>query len=501
MNYEVAMTAGVSECANTHLLNHYQQGGLQEDLCFALWRPSTGSGRTTGLVYEILLPEAGDRLLHGNASFQPNYLARAMRRAVVDEAGLAFMHSHPGKGWQGMSPTDIVAERDVLAYPAGATGLPLLGLTIGVDGYWSARFWGKRNGEMMQDGCRKVRVVGPDNYRVYYDDMIEPPPERRDVLRRTFDTWGSQAQQNISRLKIGIVGLGSVGGIVAEAIARIGVSRITLIDPDRVEEHNLDRLLYASESDIGELKVEVAEREVRAHATSNDVQIKVVPLSIRAKPAYQAALDCDVLFSCVDRPVGRDVLNFIAYAHLIPVIDGGIAVQTQNDYLHSAHWRAHIVSPGRQCMRCNGQYNTSMVVTELDGSLDNPSYISTLPEGTLVGNQNVFPFSLSLAAMEVNTMLHYFLSLDWWPTLHQQDYQFVLGTIRSLQGQCRAGCEIQQRLALGDLVAPHYLDDSAVPGQCPTERERFVGRSYGLIDKIWRGVAQLKGYIPTRPRR
>ena len=493
MTHEVAMTNAVGELASAHLLQHYREGICQEDLCFALWRPSTGRSRRTGLVYDILLPEDDERLLHGNASFQPGYMVRAIRRAVHDQVGLAFIHSHPSKGWQGMSLSDIDAERDILAYPAGATGLPLLGLTIGADGYWSARFWEKCGDRMTQHQCRKVRVVGPDSCMVYFDDRIEPPPERREVLRRTFDTWGPVAQGNISRLRVGIVGLGSVGCIVAEAIARIGVSKVTLIDPDSVEAHNLDRLLYASESDIGMRKVDLAKRKIADHATSDDIQITALPLSIHDRTAYEAAVDCDILFSCVDRPVGRDVLNFIAYAHLIPVIDGGVAVQTQKDYLHSAHWRAHIVGPGRQCMRCNGQYNTSMVVTELDGSLDDPSYISTLPEGAWVSNQNVFPFSLSLAAMEVNMMLHYLLALDWWPKLQQQDYQFTLGAMRSLNGECRTNCEIRQRLALGDLAVPHYLRDHAAPGSCPIDLERDAGWWKSMLSKLFHGLARLKG--------
>ena len=493
MIHEVAMTAEVSERASAHLLQHYRKGGCQEDLCFALWRWSTGRSRRTGLVYDILLPEDDERLLHGNASFQPGYMSRAIRRAINEQAGLAFMHSHPGEGWQGMSPDDIAAERDVLAYPAGATNRPLLGMTMGSDGYWSARFWEKRSGEMARNQCRKIRVVGPYNCQVYFDDQIEPPPERRELLRRTFDTWGSVAQGNIARLSVGIVGLGSVGCIVAEAIARIGISKITLIDPDCVEPHNLDRLLYASEADIGKRKVDLAERKIRAHATSDGIEIATLPLSIHDRPAYEAAVDCDVLFSCVDRPVGRDVLNFIAYAHLIPVIDGGVAVQTQRDYLHSAHWRAHIVGPGRQCMRCNGQYNTSMVVTELDGSLDDPSYISTLPEGARLGNQNVFPFSLSLAAMEVNMMLHYLLALDWWPRLQQQDYQFTLGTIRSLQGECRAHCEFRQRIALGDLAAPRYLRDRVAPEPAPPESVRSASWWKSLLSKLFSRPTRLKG--------
>ena len=108
-------------------------------------------------------------------------------------------------------------------------------------------FWEKREGQMTEHKCEKVRVVGSNVSQAYFDDKLVPPPARREVLKRTFDTWGKDAQQNISRLRVGIVGLGSVGCIVAEAIARIGVSKITLIDYDVVKRHNLDRLLYATE--------------------------------------------------------------------------------------------------------------------------------------------------------------------------------------------------------------------------------------------------------------
>ena len=379
------------------------------------------------------------------------------------------MHSHPGPGWQGMSNADVEAERDVLAYPAGATGLPLVGLTIGSDGYWSSRFW-KRDGDgMRRHWCAKTRVVGAKSYQIYSNDQIEPPPERREVLRRTFDTWGHGAQTTISRLRVGIVGLGSVGSIVAEAVARIGIARITLIDPDCVEEHNLDRLLHATTSDIGKQKVEVASQAIHRNATADGVEIIALPISVHDREAYGAALDCDVIFSCVDRPVARDVLNYIAQAHMIPVIDGGISVETDTskDKLFSAHWRAHLVTPYHQCLRCSGQYNSSNVVMELDGSLSDPSYISNLPESERNRNQNVFPFSLSVASMEVNLMIRYILSPDWWPLVRQQDYQFVTADLRTFNNECDAHCTFRERRFQGDGVAPFYLQESKRPTSGP----------------------------------
>ena len=491
MRCDVVLTHDAHVAATRHLLQHFERGALQEDLCFALWRPSTGSTRRTAIIDKIVLPLDGDRDLHDNVSFNPEYLARSVSLAVARGVGLAFMHSHPSPGWQGMSEADVVAERDRLAYPAGATGLPLVGLTTGTDGYWSARFWCRDGKSMIRYWCEKVRVVGPHSYAAYYNDEAILPRARRNILKRTFDTWGSDAQATISRLTVGIVGLGSVGAIVTESLARIGVSRLTLIDPDTVEEHNLDRLLYGTLDDVGALKVHLAKRAVEHHATSDDVNVIAMPMSVQQESAYKAALDCDLLFSCVDRPVARDVLNYLATAHLIPVVDGGVAVETKpvNDKLLSAHWRAHIVTPYHRCMRCNGQYDSSMVVMELDGSLGDPAYVANLPPQDRNRNQNVFPFSLSAAALEVNLMLRYLLAEDWWPVVKQQDHQFVAGTSEVINEECKPHCSFRGRRAQGDAQRPSYLlasPTAAQPKSRPGLPDDRRPRWLRLVDRIFR---------------
>ena len=320
--------------------------------------------------------------------FLPAYLTRALLLAKSEGCGLAFMHSHPAVGWQDMSEPDIVAERDVLAPPSRVTGLPLVGLTVGSDGYWSARFWIKSNG-FQRHWCTKVRVVGKDKYSLFYNDELLPPPPRRAMLRRTYDTWGAEAQSVISRLHVGVVGVGSVGSVVTEALARIGVPVVTLVDPDVVKEHNLDRLLNATHNDVGRPKVELAKMAFVSHATTASPKVHALSKSIHTVNAYRAILDCDLIFSCVDRPIARDVLNYVSQGHLVPVLDGGIAVgvQPSNRRLSSAHWRCHVSTPLHACLRCRDQYNTSMVVLELDGSLDDPSYTRGLDEDLSARNE------------------------------------------------------------------------------------------------------------------
>ena len=77
---------------------------------------------------------------------------------------------------------------------------------------------------------------------ITYDDRLLVPPVLKEQFARTISAWGPQKQQMIARLHVGIVGCGSVGSVIAEALLKTGVRQITLIDFDTVELKNLDRL-------------------------------------------------------------------------------------------------------------------------------------------------------------------------------------------------------------------------------------------------------------------
>src|SRR5215213_3434846 len=92
------------------LCNHLVRKDGQEDLCFATYVPSTGSRRTTGILSTLIFPEKGDRNVHGNVGFMPQYLERVLQVANQRKEGLVLLHSHPASGWQGMSQDDVAAE-------------------------------------------------------------------------------------------------------------------------------------------------------------------------------------------------------------------------------------------------------------------------------------------------------------------------------------------------------------------------------------------------------
>ena len=459
MKYEVILTESAHNTACKHLLSYFKENKNQEDLCFALWHPSKGKAKTTALISEIILPKEHERELHGNASFHPEFLARSLRIAIKKKAGLAFMHSHPSKGWQNMSGPDIIAEKEHIAGPANSTNRPLVGLTVGTDESWSARFWiKKKEREFKRFWCDKVKIVGND-LKITFNEQAYNTFQYKNTLRRTIETWGIHEQVKLDRIKIGIVGLGSVGSMVGENLARIGVGNIILIDYDKIEEHNLDRLLYATKKDIGKFKSDFFKNKILQHSVNPDIKIKSIVQPIQSQSAFQETLDCDIIFSCVDKPLARDVLNHIAYAHLIPVIDGGVAVSKRYNQFYDARWGAHIVTYGHKCLLCRKQYTTSEVSMELDGSLENPSYIEHLHSQRGFGNENIFPFSQNVSSIEVLMMMRFLLSQDWWPKLNRQEYNFSLGKLDKEQSVCNKECHFLNIVGKGNSIPIKILKE------------------------------------------
>jgi molybdopterin-synthase adenylyltransferase len=451
MTYSVAIPTPLHEAALRHLLRPDQQ----EDLCFALWNPSQGRGRYTACVEQIVLPCEGERIVRGNVSFTPEYFARALSLARQANCGLALLHSHLGPGWQGMSSDDVSAEEGHAPGVLGATGLPFVGLTAGTDGAWSARFWRKVAPRRFErQWCESVRVAG-GRMQITYDANQRPVPNLRPRLARTVSAWGKSAQADLMRLRVGVIGTGSVGAIIAEALARMGIVHVRLMDFDLVENVNLDRLLHATESDAEALtlKVDMLARALRRSATAESFQVDALDLSVVEEDGFRMALDCDVLFSCVDRPWPRFVLNLIAYAHLIPVVDGGLALTplSGDRGLKRGTWRAHVAAPTRRCLECLGQYDPGFVAMERMGQLDNSTYIEGLPaDHELRQNQNVFGLSLSVAALELEQFLRMVITHPGHANIGAQTAHFVRGAIdHDLRG-CDAHCPFCAMVGKGD---------------------------------------------------
>ncbi|WP_208596856.1 ThiF family adenylyltransferase [Pseudoclavibacter helvolus] len=433
---------------------HLMRDDGQEDVLIATYILSTGIERTTALIRSVILPRKGERHVHGNASFTSAYVLRAASEAAAAGHGLVLLHSHPGgRGWQQLSGMDRETESEYERVARTATKMPLLGMTLGGrDTAWSARFWFNQTAPTWAES---VRSVAP-SLSVTWNDDLRAVPDVTASQERTVSSWGERAQGSISRLRVLVVGGGSVGLDVAQRLAATGLITVGVMDFDGVETRNLDRMIGATRLDaaLNRSKVDVAARLMKSAATATSIDVRRHEVSITDPEGVSIALDYDVIFSCVDRPWPRAVLNGIAYADLIPVIDGGIALDTFDDgRMRNGIWRTHTLVPGRPCMACIGQLVAGEVSLDKLGLLDDPEYVKGANRET-PSRQNVAALSASVSS----AMLTQFVSLTAHPGRRgvPAPLRYILSTHLLEHSAANSGpyCPYENASMMGDRRTP-----------------------------------------------
>ena len=471
----MAMTDMVAEQARHHLL----RPDGQEDVCLATYTVSTGKHRTTYLVNSLVLPRDGDRKVHGNASFTGRYLLRGAAEAAADGQGLAMLHSHPaGAGWQALSAADHDTEHGYAHIAHQFTGGALLGMTLaGADNTWSARVW--ERGERLPQWAETVRVVGP-KLKVSWNNELRRPPPRTAAQLRTVSAWGPTRQDSIARLRVLVVGVGSVGLDVAQRLAATGITDVGVMDYDIMKELNRDRMIGATRSDARRRrrKVDVALRQMRSAATADRPRFKRYPMSLCAPEGLAHALDYDVIVSCVDRPWPRAILNTIAYSDLIPVIDGGLTLETFLDgQMRSGSWRAHTLVPGRPCMLCTRQLNQTDIQLDRQGLLVDPTYIKQSGRQPATGAPNVAAYAASVSA----ALLAQFVSLTAHPGRQgvPAPLRYLLTThnLHLLEDATGKHCQYELDTSIGDGRTPWGTAESTTAETAPRPWTD-LGRTY-----------------------
>ncbi|MFO0857052.1 MAG: ThiF family adenylyltransferase [Phycisphaerales bacterium] len=161
-------------------------------------------------------------------------------------------------------------------------------------------------------------------------------------------TIGSEGQAKLAASHAAIIGVGALGCVTADLLARAGVGTITLIDRDIVEETNLQRQTLYSESDINLPKAEAAAKRlsainskitINAHAADFTSSNAESLLQLHNRDARQPA----ILIDGTDNFVTRYLLNDLAVKHHMYFGHAGVvaAVGTQATF-----------SPGDACLRC-----------------------------------------------------------------------------------------------------------------------------------------------------
>lgn len=165
------------------------------------------------------------------------------------------------------------------------------------------------------------------------------------------DFLGPDSDARLRAATIGIVGLGGGGSHVVQQLAHVGIGGFVCVDPDIVEDSNLNRLVGASSVDAREAveKAAVAERMVRGLVAAP----RFLGFARKWQDATEALAECDIIVGGVDSYRERSELEAFCRRMMIPYIDMGMDVHALADQF-AIGGQVILSSPGGPCLWCLG---------------------------------------------------------------------------------------------------------------------------------------------------
>ncbi len=297
-------------------------------------------------------------------TIQAEGYVHALAEAETLGAVCIWLHTHPG---QSASPRpskhDYVVDEEISDLFRIRSGSPYYGTLIISPRPVGFAF----TGYLQHEGCDAAQIqrlwqVG-DRWRlVRADDTALPPLSL--IYDRNVRAFGSAVQQTLGDLTVGIAGCGGTGSVVAEQLVRLGVRHLIVIDPDVLSESNLTRVYGSTTLDVGKPKVQILKYHLMRIAP--DLHCETIPSMVTMESTARSLTGCDVIFGCTDDNAGRLVLSRLSTYMLIPVIDCGVLLSSDNSgQLTGIDGRITVLSPGQACLVCRNRIDLARAGAEL----------------------------------------------------------------------------------------------------------------------------------------
>lgn len=369
-------------------------------------------GRCSGdkeklLVHEIH-PVPHDAYLERSdisVQWKTEFMVPLLERAQSEHMAILKVHSHPS-GYENFSEIDDESDRKLFPSVHGWTddGMPHASAIMLPDRRLIARAW---HDDGNAHPVERITIIG-DNIEFIQQCSETKTPE---FARRHAQVFGKKTTSLLKNLSIAVVGCSGTGSLVIEQLARLGIGKLILVDHDRVEEKNLNRIVNATrqDADNGTLKVDVLERAIRAM----DLGCEVVkfPVNIwESQQALEAIAGCDAVFGCTDGAEGRFLLNKLASFYLLPYIDLGVRIDADGaGGVDQVCCSVHYLQPGKSSLLSRKMITNEQVTAEGMKRTNPVEYGQQLKDGYIHGVREDRPAVISInmlaASLAVNELL------------------------------------------------------------------------------------------------
>jgi hypothetical protein len=397
------------------LLDHLFPGDFHEHaavIAAGLARTPTGPRLLVREVWPAQEPQDYRVGPNGHMGLQATFIHRWITRCRDQRLVYLAVHNHGGSGRVAFSSVDIAShEKGYRALLDIANGMPV-GAVVMADGAIEIDLWHPAG---PRSTLQQARILGPSIERVYSNRNAQKTSEGElgasaENYCRQILFLGEAGQALFKRAKVAIIGLGGIGSIVSEYLARLGVGHLVLIDPDLLESSNTARVIGSRPTDLGTtaggstLKIDIAERVARE--AQPDIIIEKFADDFARDCVARRVLDCDFLFLAADSMRARLVFNAVVNQYYIPGVQLGtkVRVDPATGHIDTAFSVVRNVRPGEGCLLCNQLIDPARLADEwkTDAESEDQQY------GLRIPNPSVITMNAVAAAHAVNDFLFTF---------------------------------------------------------------------------------------------
>src|SRR3972149_6571343 len=354
-----------------HLL---REDGLERAAFLFLGKGLSNSTRVF-YVHKLMLPEDSDYRIQHLSEVEPTteYVLKGFSEFLKSGvAAYMHAHSHPFSSIAGFSGVDNSSFPGMVKSLKGYLQLldseiepVVLRIVCGTteDGFTAECVDSK--GEQLA-AVNEIRVIGHGGIKRiraksnagFFTKWIPYHSTNTDLDLNQFDRnirlLGEMGQRAISYAHLAVCGVGGIGSIVVAQARGLGFRKITLIDHDRVEETNLNRLVGACKKDIGKFKVDIMKREIERY--DSGIQVRAHPVNVQSEESHRAIIDSDMVINALDDDAARMEVQILSARYLKPLLDlgAGIVLGEDRKTVRGMGGQVIFYIPGGACLVCQG---------------------------------------------------------------------------------------------------------------------------------------------------
>ncbi|SIR90280.1 ThiF family adenylyltransferase [Micromonospora avicenniae] len=387
------------------LADHLFRGDKEEHGAVILAGRADGPRGPRLLARELIIAKDGIDYVPGETGYRalaPSFVRDAAVRARNEGLAYLAVHNHFGDVRAGFSPIDLASHER--GYPAlrQITGQVVGGLVFTPQAA-AGDLW-------LPDGSRVnlAETVIPGGNLI----RLRPRPAREGAINLVHDRqarlFGQLGQESLSRMRVAVVGLGGVGSILVEGLARLGVGNLLLIDNDTVDETNLPRLLAAERDDIDKPKTVPAERNARR--ANPQIRLTVLEERVETSRARQALTSCDWIFLAADSHSARFWVNATVNQYLIPATQIGVKIPVDDQgNVGEIHAVNRFFVPGSGCMWCNGLIDPTELAIDMHPEHERAAarYVAGVPAPSVIALNGLVAMEAINHFMLATTGMHH----------------------------------------------------------------------------------------------